>query len=814
MRSKVTLLLVAFFGTFFSQATTYYSKNNGQWSNSRNGSNCSCTPQWWNANDTVVLTSGSTLTDLSGSIAPTVIVESGAQWRMSNTSNFQIYGGNSFTVENGGTFRATNNINIQINNGSLIVNGQMDLSGKGYITVNNSGIFSSGVNSHVTIGDDAEFISNGNGTILIGGDLEVDKETKITANGGEIKFLSTADARFKKELKVTGNGGTFVNQGTIDARKDVQFTANNNGSLELHGVMNVRSGQDIKFKVYGDISGTMQINGGKSPEYTVQGGSINGMTQVSNGIRNWSTMGSPVVKWNGSSWSHGGTLSGNLEGKVEANFSTQQGGSLNGNKITVDAGVTMIIENGDSLALATSVVNHGVIVFECGAQASEAFSNISGSGDVVIKACFTRTGWHTMGFPVKGNANVKLSDLVGTNLNLTYSGNATNIYTWDANTSGWAFTNGNANVGGQSFNIYVKNVPAELSLTLRNSEFANQTESQDYTYSNPTGNPANGTGWASTQTDGWNMLYNPFQSHLDWDEVAADMGMDFNGTAVYIWDGTQYQTYNTGSSNANRFVAPHQAFFVRTNPNANGTFTFNSDHRTTQGSVSFFRTQMASSNLILELQGDNKTLTTEIVENANATGGFDHNFDAYFMMPSNGVPAFFTVSEDSLALSINQINNFRQGSVYVSLGKARDGVSYTIQIPQNNLHANVTVMLEDLYTGTMTDLTQGGYTFTYRDNAPVQRFKLHFSATHMSVSEANLNSFGKVWASADGVEIELNETANHLQVEVFDLGGSQIYSGEMTRMNQLTLPISQTGMLIVRLSADGQAPKVYKIIRP
>lgn len=111
-----------------------------------------------------------------------------------------------------------------------------------------------------------------------------------------------------------------------------------------------------------------------------------------------------------------------------------------------------------------------------------------------------------------------------------------------------------------------------------------------------------------------------------------------------------------------------------------------------------------------------------------ATSAFDGSFDALKMFSSNpAVPGLFTVSSDSIALSINGLPPFTSGTTVPVYFTSSQNINYTLNADLTQCNVNWDVVLLDSITLNTQDLRTGGYSFSHITTNTEKRFFLQIN---------------------------------------------------------------------------------------
>ena len=158
-----------------------------------------------------------------------------------------------------------------------------------------------------------------------------------------------------------------------------------------------------------------------------------------------------------------------------------------------------------------------------------------------------------------------------------------------------------------------------------------------------TDNDRSGSDGCTDPNDGWNLVANPFVSHVDWNDDGGSgftkSGLEANAYIYDADDGAYEQT--DGTNNGDPFIAPFQAFFVKSdatsgsegsvdlkvNSNAKAD-PANSDDRE-------FKSVDAEPLVSLQLSDGNRVEETRVTFREDAEAGKDR-YDGYQLTPLSG----------------------------------------------------------------------------------------------------------------------------------------------------------------------------------
>ena len=359
----------------------------------------------------------------------------------------------------------------------------------------------------------------------------------------------------------------------------------------------------------------------------------------------------------------------------------------------------------------------------------------------------------------------------------------------------------------------------------QNSQGQNNPSTKDRTFLQNRGTLNNGTISIPVTADapewtglkGYNLLGNPYQSFLDFDEFVnaeanADLWSGSNYAQTYaVFDpsdmtttgakGGKYLQYKSGSSDgsntASQYINMHQGFFIQVGQN--GTAYFTNAMRTNDATPNF-RGARPTYPLI------NFTLTDEEGQTDIAVLELNRPENDGAKKMRLGDPAgriYFNYDDEHLAIYFRNSDKDYQSLCFA----AEEDGNFTLS--WNTANANFSSLtLVDNITGVKTDmLTHDHYTFQGRVSDYATRFKIVFGAfTDVEEQEETLT---ETFAFINGDNLIVNGTGHF---DVIDVLGRVIYATELTdTQNTVSLPANFKGVGVLRIS-NGNEVKVQKII--
>jgi hypothetical protein len=332
--------------------------------------------------------------------------------------------------------------------------------------------------------------------------------------------------------------------------------------------------------------------------------------------------------------------------------------------------------------------------------------------------------------------------------------------------------------------------------------------------------------------DEFSFIGNPYQAIVDYASLTTSNLTDF----IYVWDASiagaagrgGYVTVEVSSnsivpspssSDASKFIAPGQAFFVQNTPAGNGSMTFNEVDKTTAApQVNVFNTPTdfyINSRLYKSSDLQNNNMESDAIglrfSPVFTTLGSDedatklYNIDENYAISNNG-----NKSIDKQELPVN-------GHI-IELYTTNYTVSnYSFSFNLENQPQNLRVSLHDNYTNTQTELANNTlYDFTVdSSNAAsiaVNRFNLHFDYNTLGTEDSafgesfslypNPTSNGLFTINASGLSRQL------VTVKIYNMLGQDVFTNRTSVGSNDEININASslsnGLYMVELDQSGQ----------
>jgi hypothetical protein len=293
---------------------------------------------------------------------------------------------------------------------------------------------------------------------------------------------------------------------------------------------------------------------------------------------------------------------------------------------------------------------------------------------------------------------------------------------------------------------------------------------------------------------GWNLLGNPFVSSIDWETVSIPAGMSHE--VLYLESVTgNFLSYVKGIGGpGSRYIPPMQGFFIKASDT--GMLTLGDAQRTHTGADNFYKYDIPQL-LILKASGTNYSDQTWIYFNDSAGVEHDGIYDAYKWISNSNpqLPQLFSLTPSGRKLSINGM----PAALAVPLGftAVQSGV-FTISASETSEFPFI--WLEDLFTGSVTNLLTDSYTFNFTTGDQEKRFIVHF--VEQVAVPVEKDDPVIIYSCNKEIYFDFTQDAQGI-LSLSDMLGKEILS---TRINNelKKLSVDRDGIYIVRIILNGK----------
>ncbi len=501
---------------------------------------------------------------------------------------------------------------------------------------------------------------------------------------------------------------------------------------------------------------------------------------------------------------------------IDANFT----GNLTACECEVNANKTVTVGAGNVIRLQNKLVNNGNFIIQNNGNLIQVDNSAVNQENIEVQKLFTFSGG-------RSQFNYVSSPTVNTNVKSIYTGTLDNSLVAQ-------YHNENTNTFANSSGAYIAGRALALKEPLTGtagSTAANPAKFIGVPFNGPLNYPLAYTTNRPNVNHGYNLVGNPYPSNLDLVALYNANSSKIEST-IRFWDnrgntiteqqgsgylGQSYAQLNASSGTSiaaaatpttatppyparppSRYVSPAQGFMVRALSTAQGQ------------TLDFSNTNMRVSNTTTQFFGKNNdeqmdrywlgiTTPTEIIYSAavvyyeggaNTVGPDDTkaggSSDNIFTMADSeriaihGRPVF--TNQDVLGLGYRA---FREGDYTISLQNS-EGIFANGQA----------IYLKDKQTGTITNLSEGSYTFAAEASEQTGRFEILYKPETILATDGALRDELQVYR--DGSSFVLRSPRESLEyVQVYDAGGRLILTVKGSRSRE------------IRFDADRMAAGMY-----
>ncbi|MCR6638027.1 MAG: T9SS type A sorting domain-containing protein [Sporocytophaga sp.] len=622
----------------------------------------------------------------------------------------------------------------------------------------------------------------------------------------ENSFVIQAGHSIKVVENISAKNITINSTGKLYTGTTTEYSISLYGNLVVNGIFgNVVSAADkLSLKTFNDatVSGT-----GIFQTYGLQ--NANGLSiKLPTYIRG-SVIGSEPINFN----------------NYPVTFRSAEAQTISGSPLTVkdlfianNAGVTnqtsITITGALNLTLGTFNTSNNVLLdLNTGYVSRYGGGVLSGKIKIKKNISGNTPGYHQVSFPL---TNVTLSELAD-NTPLGKSGYSW-IYTYNETDkhqsadSGWVPVSGlNTPLVNTTGYTFYFNKPTSLDLS---GNYTNSLTPLKYNVTN--------TNSGDAQSDGWNLIGNPFPSPINWTLDSGWVKTNVNN-AIYIWDTNagRYKTYINGAglNGGSPIIPSMQAFFIKASTGLKPTLTVNKRAFTTEANPAVARTAIAPAGLKITIVNNNNDSDETLVRlSADADTSFNEEFDAYKLLNSGDCPSIFT-QINGIGYAVNSITDEFNSVEIPLVVAAASGGNYLISASDlSSIGDEYDISLTDTqFDKTQNLRTNPNYSVYISQNENPERFYLTLRKSDVitgvngsTVQSLNFYCFDKK------IFINLPESANTtLNLSISDISGNQVIANKELPIAGSTIVYNvdslKPGMYLVSVF-DGQKLMTQKII--
>ena len=357
---------------------------------------------------------------------------------------------------------------------------------------------------------------------------------------------------------------------------------------------------------------------------------------------------------------------------------------------------------------------------------------------------------------------------------------------------------------------------AEINFT-GNIETGNVTESiTNNEEGSSNANGADGTKFA--------LLSNPYPSYITVASFISGNSAALHDAheAVYGWDGSQYDTYNSGTGGN---IAPGAGFMVgAVGPDANSsTVTFTVSMQVNGGGEDFISGDAMDpddrAELFIGISQNDISRRTKLFFLDNTTDGLDLAYDAGTLdIANNMIFSRLVEGDQGVDMSIQSLAYSEMWDKVIPIGiNAMAGEEITVSVTHKTTPADLKIYLEDAQEGTFTLINNEDFVLTpTSDLEGVGRFYIHMTADTLSNEEVN-TSLLNAYKEVDSNYITIEGLATHstsTEVSLFNILGTKVMDTTLDNTSNTQMISTNglsTGIYVIKLES-GQNQLTKKLI--
>ena len=555
-----------------------------------------------------------------------------------------------------------------------------------------------------------------------------------------------------------------------------------------------------------------------------------------------------ATTWNGASWDNGAPDS-TTNTIINGDYNTTTvGASVDACELTVNSGFTLTVGNGDYLSVEGDITVEGIldVAHQGSVVQVDDTATVTNNGNITVRKTTpflqpkdfmimgspmtseTREGVYGAGRLVLHHITANFIPHSGVESSFPGTENFA-----DDNGDNWTAHSGGLNVGE---GYLVRPQPDRVTSGIFNL---------DYTLGTLNSGVINVTlGFNGTQNGSPNILSNPYASAIDTDAfMAANAMID----AVYYWehltaptdtypgfnqfnfDMGDISSYNAGSgglaaanggATPGQFMASSQGFGVKAS--GMGSAIFNNSMRVTGNNDSFRNTETVERDRIwLEIKNETYGLGSNIL--VAFTERASDNFEGFYDTKRMATPvSMYSILEDKRQLGIQGRTSFNTDQE-IQLGfstQIAETQKYTISIRdlEGINISEASVYLQDKELNTITNLSEGDYSFTALDGSQNSRFVLLFKDNVLDTQEfeSSLSTIAVHPVPATNtINISNPQSLELKKATIYDLQGRVVIEVELSEIiTEKTINISGLDsamyLLVIETENDSITKRIIK----
>lgn len=317
--------------------------------------------------------------------------------------------------------------------------------------------------------------------------------------------------------------------------------------------------------------------------------------------------------------------------------------------------------------------------------------------------------------------------------------------------------------------------------------------------------------------DKFNLLGNPYPCTIDWGEDDDNFFTSNNiGSTIYFVDGENppnYLPYNRsgGAGSGSRFIAPHQAFWVRV-LDSPASLQGNNNVKVSQKTNLLKPASFEKYKFTLKANKDSHTDLLFINFDERATDNLDEYDSEKLFSTSTLIPSIYA-SMHGEKLCINTFNT-QTKKIIIPIGLKTSSGTVDLNIEKfENFPAGTKVFIEDLFTNQMQEFV-GTYSFNTTNIDEDFRLRLHFEIANTPTNLTEVSENESVLYHTGKTIFYNNKTNAKSNLLIYDLKGSLVNSVNNLNVGNNTIQLDlNSGMYLIQC-IENEKIRTLKIVMP
>ncbi|QOD60892.1 T9SS type A sorting domain-containing protein [Polaribacter haliotis] len=681
--------------------------------------------------------------------------------------------------------------------------------------------------------------------ILKGDQTYVSNPTVFKKNEGYCTPTVDSNKWYKKISKVTFNGisKSSSSNASYEDFSDIIFNVSEGISYPISVEDSYNSGYDMSYIVYidynndGDFNGINETVAFGTPNASIFEADITIPTEnvlVNKNLKMrvvaYGNSASPCNINTGQFEDYTIKIDRNIwEGTVSADWDTPENWSLNAvptitTNVSIDKRATNNpVANGDihvnnlhlkdnkGLTVNGATTNNGIIEISSGASfitKKPVSGTIKYSRDLSEK-----DKWYLVSPPVK---NVDIKTLIEGHYFAKGSGTNIGIATYKNDGSAWNYFNENATgslTSGKGYSVRLLG-PNQIS-------FSGNMITRNVWYS------------INTTVSNFNLIGNPYPSYLAVNNSAnASANLlkkntfdnDFLEEAtIWVWNQSlnsgkgDYEAINHASKS--RFIAPTEAFFVKSKGNQKFIFAQNTQYH--QETDAFYKVEGNRFEIKLNVNDGVSASSTEIFYIDGTTKGWDNGFDStIFEGSTNNLKVYSELVSDNenQKLKIQSLPTSKFQEMVIPIGlNVEENATVTFTIETKNMPSGFDIFLEDRVLNSYTKLrkTEDNVVIDLVRKEHRNRFFIHVKTSQVLATKDFNDTSVKLYYSENTKHINiLGVLEDNAKIQLFDAQGKEVFSKRFkgNGTNKVFVPTLSAGVYIAKITNKNNKSVTKKIL--